>query len=142
MKFKILKTKKDYLIALECFEEIFQAKSGSPESDEADILSLLIKQYEEKHYVIKAHNPLEAIKYRMEQQGLTNSDLAVILGFKSRVTDIFNKHRKLNLTTTMQSPIDRTNGNVCYLCYFLILIRNISKCEIVFYIFALTLTQN
>lgn len=48
MKFKILKTKKDYLIALECFEEIFQAKSGSPESDEADILSLLIKEYEEK----------------------------------------------------------------------------------------------
>ena len=109
MKFKILKTKKDYLIALECFEEIFQAKSGSPESDEADILSLLINEYEEKHYFIKAHNPLEAIKYRMEQQGLTNSDLAGILGFKSRVTDIFNKHRKLNLTTTMQSPIDRTN---------------------------------
>jgi len=98
MKFKILKTKKDYLIALERFEEIFQAKSGSPESDEADILSLLIKEYEEKHYVIQAHNPLEAIKYRMEQQGLTNSDLAAILGFKSRVTDIFNKHRKLNLT--------------------------------------------
>jgi HTH-type transcriptional regulator/antitoxin HigA len=100
MKFKILKTKKDYLIALERFEEIFQAKPGSPESDEADILSLLIKEYEEKHYVIKAHNSLEAIinKYRMEQQGLTNSDLAEILGFKSRVTDIFNKHRKLNLT--------------------------------------------
>jgi HTH-type transcriptional regulator/antitoxin HigA len=98
MKFKILKTKKDYLVALERFEEIFQAKPESPESDEADILSLLIKEYEEKHYVIKAHNPLEAIKYRMEQQGLTNSDLAGILGFKSRVTDIFNKHRKLNLT--------------------------------------------
>lgn len=98
MKFKILKTKKDYLIALERFEEIFQAKPGSPENDEADILSLLIKEYEEKHYVIKAPNPLEAIKYRMEQQGLTNSDLAEILGFKSRVTDIFNKHRKLNLT--------------------------------------------
>ena len=60
--------------------------------------SLLVREYEEKHYVINAHNPLEAIKYRMEQQGLTNSDLAEILGFKSRVTDIFNKHRKLNLT--------------------------------------------
>jgi len=98
MKFKMLKTNKDYLIALERFEEIFQAKTGSSESDEADILSLLIKEYEEENYVIKAHNPLEAIKYRMEQQGLTNSDLAKILGFKSRVTDIFNKHRKLNLT--------------------------------------------
>lgn len=98
MKFKILKTKKDYHAALERFEEIFQSKPGSDESDEADVLSLLLKEYEEKHYVIEAPNPLEAIKYRMEQQGLTNSDLAVILGYKSRVTDIFNKHRKLNLT--------------------------------------------
>jgi HTH-type transcriptional regulator/antitoxin HigA len=98
MKFKILKTKKDYQTSLERFEEIFQAKPGTAESDEADVLSLLLKEYEEKHYVIEAPNPLEAIKYRMEQQGLTNSDLAVILGFKSRVTDIFNKHRKLNLT--------------------------------------------
>lgn len=98
MILKILKTKKDYLIALERFEEIFQAKPGSPESDEADVLSLLINEYEEKHFVIDAPDPLAAIKYRMQQQGLTNSDLAVILGFKSRVTDIFNKHRKLNLT--------------------------------------------
>jgi HTH-type transcriptional regulator / antitoxin HigA len=83
---------------LERFEEVFQAKPESPEGDEADIISLLIKEYEEKHYVIKANDPLEAIKYRMEQQGLTNRDLAKILGFKSRVTDIFNKHRRLNLT--------------------------------------------
>lgn len=97
MKLKILKTKKDYYAALSRFEEIFQAKPGSPESDEADVLSVLIKVYEDKHFVIQTPGPLEAIKYRMEQQGLTNSDLAVLLGFKSRVTDIFNKHRKLNL---------------------------------------------
>lgn len=97
MKLKILKTKKDYLTALSRFEEIFQAKPGSPESDEADVLSVLIKGFEDKQYVIQTPDPLEAIKYRMEQQGLTNSDLAVLLGFKSRVTDIFNKHRKLNL---------------------------------------------
>ncbi len=98
MKLKILKTKKDYQNALNRFEEIFQSKPGSTESDEADVLSLLLKDYEEKHFVIEAPNPLEAIRYRMEQQGLTNSDLAVILGFKSRVTDLFNKHRKLNIT--------------------------------------------
>jgi len=97
MKLKILKTKKDYLSALSRFEEIFQAKPGSPESDEADVLSVLIKGYEDKHYVVESPDPLEAIKYRMEQQGLTNKDLASLLGFKSRVTDIFNKHRKLNL---------------------------------------------
>ncbi|HZE84215.1 MAG TPA: helix-turn-helix domain-containing protein [Puia sp.] len=97
MKLKILKTKRDYLIALERFEEIFQAKAGSDASDEADVLSLLIKEYEDKHYVINSPSPIEAIKYRMEQQGLTNKDLAQILGFKSRVSDIFKKNRKLSL---------------------------------------------
>jgi len=61
------------------------------------VLSLLIKDYEDKQYVIEAPSPIEAIKYRMEQQGLSNKDLAQILGFKSRVTDIFRKNRKLNL---------------------------------------------
>jgi HTH-type transcriptional regulator / antitoxin HigA len=97
MKLRVLKTKKDYQKALERFEEVFQAKPGTTESDEADVLSLLIKQYEEKHFIIEAPSPLEAIKYRMEQQGISNKDLAAILGFKSRVTDIFNKNRKLNL---------------------------------------------
>lgn len=97
MTLKILKTKKEYSAAMERFEEIFQAQPGSAESDEADILALLIKNYEDKHYIIDAPNPIDAIKYRMEQQGLTNKDLAGILGYKSRVTDIFNKHRKLNL---------------------------------------------
>lgn len=62
------------------------------------ILEVPFKQYEQKHHPIEAPDPLDAIKYRMEQQGLTNRDLAAILGFKSRVTDTFNKHRKLNLT--------------------------------------------
>jgi HTH-type transcriptional regulator/antitoxin HigA len=97
MELKIVKTKKDYQQSLERFEEIFQAKNGSAESDEADVLALLIKEYEDKHYVINAPSPIEAIKYRMEQQGLTNKDLAQILGFKSRVSDIFKKNRKLNL---------------------------------------------
>jgi HTH-type transcriptional regulator / antitoxin HigA len=97
MRLKILKTKKDYLRALERFEEIFQARAGTEQSDEADILALLIKGYEDSHYIINAPSPIEAIKYRMEQQGLTNKDLAQILGFKSRVSDIFRKNRKLNL---------------------------------------------
>ena len=97
MPLKILKTKKEYQESLERFEDIFQAKAGTSESDEADVLALLIKDYEDRHYVIDAPSPIEAIKYRMEQQGLTNKDLAQILGFKSRVSDIFKKNRKLNL---------------------------------------------
>ena len=96
------------------FEEIIQAKPGTAESDEADVLSLLIKDYEDKHYVIAAPSPLEEIKYRMEQQGISNRDLASILGFESRVTDIFNKHRKLNLTMIRQLhiTIEYTSSNV------------------------------
>ena len=97
MTLKILKTKKEYAAALVRFEQIFQSRPGSAESDEADILALLLKTYEDKHYVIDAPSPIEAIRYRMAQQGLTNRDLAGILDYKSRVTDIFNKHRKLNL---------------------------------------------
>ena len=97
MPLKILKTKKEYQQSLERFEDIFQAKAGTPESDEADVLALLVKDYEDKHYIIDAPSPIEAIKYRMEQQGLTNKDLAKILGFKSRVSDIFKNNRKLNL---------------------------------------------
>jgi HTH-type transcriptional regulator/antitoxin HigA len=97
MTLKILKTKKDYLTALTRFGDILQAKPGTKESDEADVLALLIREYEDKHYVINAPSPIEAIKYRMEQQGLTNKDLAVHLGSKSRVSDIFRKTRKLNL---------------------------------------------
>jgi len=97
MSIKILKTKKDYQQSLQRFEEILQAKPGTLESDEADVLALLIKDYEDRFYIIDAPSPIEAIKYRMEQQGLTNQDLAQILGFKSRVSDIFKKNRKLNL---------------------------------------------
>jgi len=96
MELKIIKTEKEYHTALERFEEIFSAKHGTKESDEADVLSLLIRNYEEKNFVIAAPNPLEAIKYRMEQQGLSNSDLAAILGYKSRVSDLFQNTRKLN----------------------------------------------
>ncbi len=98
MQFKKLKTKKDYLEAMEKFEDIFQAKSGTKDSDDADVLALLIKDYEDEHYVFDTPSPLEAIKYRMEQRGISNKELAHVLGYKSRVTDIFNKHRKLNLS--------------------------------------------
>jgi len=97
MELKIIKTKKEYHLALERFEEIFNAKIGTKKSNEADVLSLIIQDHESKQFVIKTPSPLEAIKYRMEQQGLTNHDLALILGYKSRVSDIFHNTRKLNL---------------------------------------------
>ncbi len=75
MKLKIIRTKKDYNQSLKRLEEIFQAKPGTAESDEADVLAMLVSAYENKHYVIGAPSPLEAIRYRMEQQGLTNIEV-------------------------------------------------------------------
>lgn len=98
MQLKIIKSKKAYQTNLKRFEEIFQAKAGTKESEEADVLALLIKEYEDRNFIINTPDPLDAIRYRMQQQGLTNSDLANILGYKSRVTDLFNGHRKLNLS--------------------------------------------
>jgi len=98
MALKIIRSKKDYATALQRFEQIFQAKIGTPESDEADVLALLIKKYEDSQFPIATPDPLAAIQYRMEQQGLNKQDLAGILGYKSRVTDLFNGHRKLNLS--------------------------------------------
>ena len=97
MELKTLKTKEEYTKTLQRFETIFQAETGTKESDEADVLALLIKDFEERHYLIEAPDPIEAIKYRMEQQGLSDKELAEILGYKSGITKIFNKSRKLNI---------------------------------------------
>lgn len=97
MEIKKIKSKKQYHAVLERFEDIFQSKEGTPESDEADVLALLIRDYEDQHFVIEAPDPIEAIRYRMEQQGITRKQLAGILGYKSRVTDLFKKNRKLSL---------------------------------------------
>ena len=98
MQLKTLKTKEDYTNSLTRFEAIFQAEYGTPENDEADVLALLIKDYENRYYIIEEPDPIEAIKYRMEQQGLSNKDLANMLGYKNGISNIFNKNRKLNLT--------------------------------------------
>src|SRR5438128_2494287 len=97
MTLKKIKNKKQYTEALTRFEHVFQAKPGTKEGDEADVLAMIIKDYEEQNFIIAVPDPIEAIKYRMEQQGISNKQLALILGNKSRVTDIFKKNRKLNL---------------------------------------------
>jgi len=72
-------------------------QANSVESDELEVLSLLIQEYENKHYIIEPPNPINAILFRMDQLGLTKSDLAKILGSKSRVSEILNGKRKLSL---------------------------------------------
>ena len=97
MEVKVIKTEENYNSAIKRFGEIFHAKANSKEGDEAELLALLLESYEEKHFPIEAPDPIEAVKFRMEQMGMTNTDLANIIGYKSRVSEIFNGKRKLTL---------------------------------------------
>ena len=97
MEVEIIKNKKQYEIALQRFEEIFFAKSNTIEGKEAQLLALVIKDYEDKHYKIESPDPVEAIKYRMKEMQLTKKDLGEILGYTSRVSEILNRKRKLTL---------------------------------------------
>jgi HTH-type transcriptional regulator/antitoxin HigA len=97
MTIKPIKTKKDYQNALERLELIFDTKKGSPEGDELEILGILIEKYEEEHFPIGFPDPIEAIKFRMEQMGYNQSDLAKVIGLKSRASEILSKKRKLTL---------------------------------------------
>ncbi len=97
MNIKPIKTDKDYQLALERLEAIFDAKKDSKEGDELEILGILIDQYEKEKFPIDLPDPIEAIKFRMEQLGYNQTDLAHAIGLKSRASEILNKKRKLSL---------------------------------------------
>jgi HTH-type transcriptional regulator/antitoxin HigA len=97
MDIKPIKTEQDYRLALKKLEEIFDAEIGTPESDEADILGMLVDEYEKKHYPIELPDPIEAIKIRMEEMHLKQTDLVNEIGGKSRVSEILNRKRKLTV---------------------------------------------
>lgn len=97
MDIKPIKSESDYFDALNRLEVIFDAKIGTHESDEADILGLLIDEYEKKHYPIDAPDPIDAIKIRMEEMHLKQTDLINEFGGKNRVSEILNRKRKLTV---------------------------------------------
>ena len=102
MTVKPIRTKKDYNQALARLETIFDAKKGSTEGDELEILGILIDRYEQEHFPIGLPDPIEAIKFRMEQLGYNQADLAKVVGLKSRASEILNKKRKLSLDMIRQ----------------------------------------
>lgn len=102
MTIKPIKTKRDYQAAMDRLEVIFDAKPGTPQGDELEVLGILIDKYEQEHYPIGYPDPVEAIKFRMEQLGYSQTDLAKVVGLKSRASEILNKKRKLNLSMIRQ----------------------------------------
>jgi len=112
MTLRLIKTKKDYQTALDRLEVIFDAKPGTQQGDELEVLGILIDKYEQENYPIDFPDPIEAIKFRMEQLGYNQSDLANVIGLKSRASEILSKKRKLtldmirNLHDTLHIPTD------------------------------------
>lgn len=102
MKIKAIKTDQDYQEALTRLEKLFHAPVNSEEGDEAEILSILIEKYEEDQYPIDAPDAIEAIKFRMEQMNMSKKDLAAVIGYKSRVSEILTRKRKLSINMIRQ----------------------------------------
>jgi HTH-type transcriptional regulator / antitoxin HigA len=108
MNIKPIRTKKDYEEALARLEVIFDSKKGTDKGDELEILGMLIENYENEKFPIGFPDPVEAIKFRMEQLGYNQTDLANVVGLKSRASEILNRKRKLSLEMIRQIH-DRLN---------------------------------
>ena len=97
MKIKVIKTESEHKAALKAIESLWEARPGTPQGDTLDLLATLVESYEEKKHAISSPDPIEAIKFRMEQDGLDNADLAKILGGRNRASEILHKKRRLSL---------------------------------------------
>ncbi|MCF3195531.1 helix-turn-helix domain-containing protein [Pseudomonas bubulae] len=97
MNIKPIRTEEDLAAAFARVEQLWGAEIDSPEGDELEILALLIEKYEDEHYPMPPSDPIEAIKFLMEQQGLTPRDLEPFLGSSGRVSEVLNRKRKLSL---------------------------------------------
>ncbi|MCW3173512.1 helix-turn-helix domain-containing protein [Shewanella subflava] len=97
MQVKPIKTAEDNRTALARIEQLWDAEPNTPEGDELEVLATLVEAFEEANYPIDIPDPIEAIRFRMEQQGLEDKDLLPFLGTRSRVTEILKRQRRLTL---------------------------------------------
>lgn len=97
MEIRPIKTEQDYQSALERIEELWGEVRDSPGGDELDLLVTLVESYEMNHFPISPPDPVDAIKFRMQQMGMTHADMVKYLGSQSRVSEVLNRKRKLTL---------------------------------------------
>ncbi|HNH64388.1 MAG TPA: transcriptional regulator [Thauera aminoaromatica] len=97
MTIKPIRNDEDLRRAFRRLEKVFQAEEGTPQADERDVLVTLIEVYENRHYDFGPADPVEAIKFRMEQEGLTPRDLEPFIGPSGRVSEVLNRKRPLSL---------------------------------------------
>ncbi len=98
MKAKILKTEAEYEAALAYIETLMHAAPGSPEEEELSLFTLLVEQYERAHYPIDPPDPIDAILFRMDQEGRTRADLVPYIGSQSKVSEVLRRKRPLSIT--------------------------------------------
>src|SRR4051794_6621168 len=92
-----IRGEKDYEAALKEVERLWGAETGTPDGDRLDVLATLIESYDDKLYPMDPPDPIEAIKFRMEQQGLTRRDLEPLIGTRTRVAEVLNRRRGLSI---------------------------------------------
>jgi HTH-type transcriptional regulator/antitoxin HigA len=97
MDIRPIKTEQDYNHSIRRIEELWGAKKDTIQGDELDLLITLVESYEIKHYPIAPPDPVDAIKFRMEQMDMTKADLVKYIGSQSRVSEILNRKRSLTL---------------------------------------------
>jgi len=97
MDIRPIKTEQDYTLAIKKIEELWGSKRDTRNGDELDLLVTLVESFEMKHYPIAPPDPIDAIKFRMEQMGMSKEDKVKYLGSQSRVSEILNRKRKMTL---------------------------------------------
>lgn len=97
MKPRIIKNEKEHKAALARIDQLMDARPGTPQADELELLAALVEIYEEEAFPIDEPDPIDAIRFRMEQQGLKSRDLVPYLGSRSKVSEVLSRHRRLSL---------------------------------------------
>jgi HTH-type transcriptional regulator / antitoxin HigA len=97
MKLKLIKTEKEYQVALKRIEKLMEAKAGTAQGEELELMATLVELYEKEHEPVPPPDPVEAIRFRMEQAGLEPKDLIAFIGSRSRVSEILSRRRSLTL---------------------------------------------
>lgn len=118
-----IRTEEDYDTALARIDMLMNVDMGTPEGDELDILVTLVEAYEAKHYPIPVCDPVEAIKFRMEQMGLKPKDLTPIIGSRSKVSEVLNHKRQLSIAMIRNLHVRLHVPYECTDCYFISDIR-------------------
>lgn len=97
MDIRPVRTEQDYEAAMTRINTLWGAPAGSPEGDELEVWSILVERFESEHHPIPASDPIEAIKFRLDQRGLGPRDLEPFIGSSGRVSEVLNRKRKLSL---------------------------------------------